>query len=88
MKEFLNYAHFKPHRIIFIDDNREYLESVEEFAKEASIPYLGIHYTAALEKRKNMNAFNQKRAELQFEVLLKDKLWLSDSEADARMRNL
>lgn len=86
LKAFLHYAGLSPKKIVFIDDKREYLESVEAFSKEAGIPFVGFEYTAVAERPKS--PLNEKRAQLQFEVLEKEHKWLKDKEADENLKNL
>lgn len=81
LKAFLQYAGILPKKIIFVDDKRKHLESVEEIAKSHSIPFIGIEYTAASDIP--ASPLNEKRADLQYKVLEKEKKWISDSEADA-----
>ena len=82
LKAFLDYRQYKPSKIIFIDDRMDYIESVQEIAADASIPYVGIQFTAA---ENQMPRLNEKRAAFQLEVLFKEKKWLSDEDADERM---
>ena len=86
LEAFLQYARIVPKKIIFVDDKRKHLESVEEIAKSHNIPFIGIEYTAV----SNIPAspLREKRANLQYEVLEKEKKWISDSEADALLTNL
>jgi hypothetical protein len=84
LKAFLQYAALSPNKIIFIDDKKKNLESVEAFSKAAGIPFMGFHYTAVAERPKT--SLNEKRAQLQFEVLEEEHIWLSDEEADKRMQ--
>ena len=86
LEAFLQYARIVPKKIIFVDDKRKHLESVEEIAKSHNIPFIGIEYTAV----SNIPAspLSEKRANLQYEVLEKEKKWISDSEADALLTNL
>lgn len=76
---FLKYAKIKPKKIIFIDDKSKNLVSVEEFAKQHNIEFLGIEYTKTSEDKEMLN---QNIAELQFQVLEKEKKWISDDEAE------
>jgi hypothetical protein len=48
-------------------------------AKQNNIEFIGIEYTKALEEKE---ALNKNTAQLQFEVLEKQKKWISDTEAD------
>jgi FMN phosphatase YigB (HAD superfamily) len=81
---FLAYAKIKPKKIIFIDDKTKNLVSVEEFAKQNNIGFIGIEYTKALEDKEELN---QNVAELQFEILEKEKKWISDNEAAELLRH-
>jgi uncharacterized protein DUF2608 len=80
LKAFLQYAGFSPKKIIFIDDRRDYLESVEAFSKEEGIPFIGFEYTAIADRPKS--PLNIKRTRLQFEILEKEHKWFSDEEMD------
>ena len=82
LKAFLDYRQYKPNQIIFVDDRMDYVESVRDTATEASIPYFGIQFTAAEVQKSDLC---KERAALQFEVLFKERKWLSDEEADTRM---
>lgn len=83
LKAFLQYTNLSPKKIIFIDDKRKHLESVEAFAKATGIPFIGFEYTAVTNRP--ASSLNEKRAKLQFEVLEKEHNWLSDEEADIRI---
>lgn len=76
---FLTSIKITPKRIVFIDDKSKNLVSVAEFAKQNNIEFIGIEYTKALEEKE---ALNKNIAQLQFEVLEKEKKWISDTEAD------
>jgi hypothetical protein len=64
---------------VFIDDKSKNLKSVAEFAKQNNIEFIGIEYIKALDEKE---ALNKNIAQLQFEVLEKEKKWISDTEAD------
>ncbi len=85
-KAFLEYARIMPKKIIFIDDKKKHIESVEEIAKSHNIPFIGIEYTAA--KNLSISPLNEKHADLQYEILEKDKKWISDSEAAELLKNM
>ncbi|MBX9697334.1 MAG: DUF2608 domain-containing protein [Alphaproteobacteria bacterium] len=80
LNAFLRYAGLSPKKIIFIDDKRKHLQSVEAFSKDAGILFEGFEYTAVAERPKTL--LNEKRARYQFEVLEKEHKWLNDQEAD------
>jgi FMN phosphatase YigB (HAD superfamily) len=85
LQAFLAYAGLAPQKIIFIDDKRKNLESVEKTAESLSIPFVGIEYTAVKDAKEE--PLDKARAEFQFEVLEKEQKWLSDQEAEVRMKN-
>jgi len=70
LEAFLQYANFKPKKIIFIDDKSEYLDSVNEFSQKHHFEFMGIEYTKAYDEPQ---ALNLDIARLQFEVLEKQK---------------
>lgn len=76
---FLKHAKFNPKKIIFIDDQIENLESVFKFSSENNILFIGIEYTAA--SKINIQTLNEKCADLQFQILEKDKKCISDNQA-------
>lgn len=82
LKAFLYYAGLSPKKIIFIEDKKKNIKSVEAFAREVKIPFIGFQYTAVADRPQS--PLNEKRAQLQFEVLEKEHKWLSDEEADKR----
>jgi hypothetical protein len=84
LKAFLNHYKLKFKKIIFIDDRKKNLESVEKTISKLNIPFVGIEYTAAV---MHTEPLNEKRAKLQFKTLSKEKKWISDSEADALLTN-
>ncbi len=49
LKNFLRTTGYKPKRVIFIDDQMDYIESVARAAEDLGIDYTGVHYTAAAE---------------------------------------
>lgn len=82
LKAFLHYADLSPKKIIFVDDKKKNLKSIEAFARESKIPFIGFQYTAVMDRTKSL--LNEKRAQLQFEILEKEHKWLSDEEAKSK----
>lgn len=82
---FLKYSGFNPKKIIFIDDSKKNLKDVKIFSEKAEIDFLGIEYTA-YKKIPQYNHFSQKRADFQLENLITNKVWLSDEEADLKLK--
>jgi len=86
LKAFLPYAGLIPKKIIFIDDKRKYLESVEGFCKEHNIAFKGYEYTAVADRPRS--PLNKARVKLQLQVLEDEHKWLSDEEADQRIEKM
>jgi hypothetical protein len=84
LKYFLQYVNFTPKKIIFIDDWRENLVSVEKFCKERGIEFIGFEYSGAYRRDESLN---EARARLQFKILENEQKWLSDEQTDKRMKN-
>jgi hypothetical protein len=83
LNAFLKYVEIKPKKIIFVDDKSKNLLSVEKFAKQHNIEFVGIKYTKALEDK---DVVNTDIASLQFEILEKQKKWISDFQADVLLK--
>jgi hypothetical protein len=80
LEAFLAYANLRPKKIIFIDDKRKYLESVEEYTTIEGIEFLGIEYTMV--KDSKIDPLDEERAKLQFVILEEEHQWLSDEKID------
>jgi hypothetical protein len=75
---FLNKAHSKPRKIIFIDDSIKAIESVESTLEALGIEHLSFHYTAA----KHLSLpLNKSWAKFQIKHLIKTNQWLSGHNA-------
>lgn len=85
LKAFLEYAALTQKTIIFVDDKRKHLKSVEAFCQKVGIKFTGFEYTAVADRPKS--PLNEKRAQYQFEVLEKEHKWLSDEQADKEIQN-
>jgi hypothetical protein len=83
LQSFLNKVEFQPAQIVFVDDKRSNLESVEAFCKKTNIPFIGFHYIGST--RCSSVPLNEMRAEFQLTILREEGLWLSDKEADERL---
>lgn len=80
LKAFLEYSNFKPKKIIFIDDKKKHLESVQALADSQNIPFTGIVYTAV--KDFYNLPLDEEKADLQYEILLREKKWTSENSLD------
>lgn len=85
LKTFLAYAGLSPRKIIFIDDKKKHIESVEKIVESLEIPFVDIEYTAV--KDAKVEPLNKARAAFQFEFLEKEHKWFSDQEATRRTNN-
>jgi hypothetical protein len=79
LKAFLNYVKLNPKKIIFIDDKRKNVNSIEQFAKKNKIEFLGFEYTKVANT--TLDPLNITMAKLQFDTLEKKHKWLSDKDA-------
>jgi hypothetical protein len=86
LQAYLKHINIKPKKIIFIDDHRKNVESVQAFCKNENIEFVGFEYQAV--KEKDVGKFNYKRAQLQFEILEKTHVWLCDDMAESILNNL
>lgn len=83
LKTFLDKVNWHPNKIIFVDDRAKNLDSVQAYCNSAGIQFCGFHYTAVVDRK--VLPLNEQRAKFQFEVLEKEKRWLSDQQADEYM---
>ncbi len=80
---FLDQVHFKPQKIIFFEDDYEYLVQVQEECKKRNIQFVGYHYHGAKKK-----PFNESLAWIQAKHLVENKTWLSDKQITASQSSL
>jgi len=71
-----------PAKVIFVDDRIEQVQSVQEACKELKIPCVGFHYTAS---RLQVSELDEKIADHQLHILMKEQRWISESEARAAL---
>ncbi len=70
-------------RIIFIDDQKKYLEEVEKFCEGHGLDFVGIHYTESL--LAPIPEFDFAKEKLRFNILKEEKVWLSAPELQERL---
>lgn len=75
---FLKKIKWKPKRVIFVDDLKEYVERIADVMKKENIDFLGLHYTKHENHRKDVN---EKVSDIQFKYLMEKDIWLSDEQA-------
>ena len=85
LAKFLDYAKFKPNRVIFIDDLTEQLENVQQMCQSHGLEFTGIQY---LEARNIFSKipFSKERMEYQLQILRQQNIWISDLQAEEILR--
>lgn len=74
-----NIAHSQPKHIIFVDDNPEYLNSMNSMCNRLKIKFTGFHYKAAVFDQDE--ELSSEVARLQLKTLDEKEIWIPDSEA-------
>lgn len=74
---FLEKIEFFPNKVLFIDDELEYVQSVVDSLTMAGIACIGIHYTAAMKEPSHLNL---DIARFQVDFFLENDIWLTDQE--------
>lgn len=77
---FLERMRFIPPQIHFIDDSLHNLIGMRDYCMKRGIDYYGYHYVGV--ERRELMPLNDVRAKLQYDVVIREKMWLSDEEAD------
>lgn len=77
---FLDHFHLTPAQIISFDDQETDLDSIASLCIERNITFAGYQ---VLGGKKLCREWNNDRALLQLDYLMRDSLWLNDKEADA-----
>ncbi|MDR1391474.1 MAG: DUF2608 domain-containing protein [Holosporales bacterium] len=85
LKLFMQYSKFIPNKVICVDDRIENLINIREFLNPASIKLAGIEYTAAKEILDKL-PLSEERLMFQLNYLKLHNVWLSDEEAEKRMK--
>ena len=75
--EFLHRLNLKPEKIIFVDDEFEFVRSVVSCLDKEGIPCLGFHYTAANDTPCELYP---EQARFQVDHFINHEIWLSDNE--------
>ena len=79
---FLKAVDWKPSEVIFVDDMREFIASMEAACEEAAIPHTSFHYTVAIDRSTRVD---RKLAEFQYSYLRRYGVWLRDDLARKKM---
>ena len=78
LKAFLQRVSLRPTTVYFIDDQLDYIASVEKELELEGIPHISLHTLEALTQ---VPQFDLKVAEFQWDYFVKHETWLSDSQA-------
>lgn len=70
----------KFNKVVFIDDKIENLKSIESISQILGIEFVGIEYTRS--KTAACNQLDMQKIEKQFDILIKEKKWLSCTEIE------
>ena len=81
---FLNKVHFKPKKLLHVDNNLEKLKLLEIFCKKAGIDFLGIKYTKVYTTA--LLELNEEIANKKLEVLKTHNIWISDEIASCMLK--
>lgn len=73
---YLDWLDWTPEQVVLVDDGKHHIESVKKELDKRGIPFLGFLYIP-----KELDPIDEKVAELQYENIINQKLWLSDKEA-------
>jgi len=78
LTRFLKQLEFTPKKVVFVDDELGFVQSVIAALDKLGIPCMGIHYTAAHEAPCDLNL---DRASFQVDYFAKHEVWLGDGES-------
>lgn len=84
LKAFLEKTNIRPSRVIFVEDKKSNLVSVENELKNMGVSYLGFHYVGAMKFNEEVS---EELAQCQLKHLVMNKKWLSDREAKEVLNN-
>jgi len=76
---FIRHSQYYPKSLVFFDDKRYQLESVQKAAKALGLPFQGFHYLGA---NRLPRTSNTQITTLQKEYFYEKELWLSDIETE------
>jgi hypothetical protein len=80
-----NVVKWKPKKIIFVDDNADYLKSVSYMCEENSIEFIGFQYLAEVFNQDK--EINPEIAKIQIKILDEKQIWLQDNEVANYLKN-
>ncbi len=78
LQKFLHAIEWTPKRVVLIDDQLEYVQSVGKALESLKIPYTGFHYTAA---QKLPCTLNRGVAQFQIRSFIEQGKWIDDVQA-------
>lgn len=78
LEQWLELIHFLPKQIIFIDDQRLYLDQIRQFCQKKQISFQGYHFKGI---EKLDLPFDDRLLDFQFFLLKEEGIWVKDQEA-------
>ncbi len=79
LEAFFMEADFFPKKIVFIDNQMHKISSLKRLCAKYDIDFVGIHYTKVFNL--NTEGYDKKIADMQFKLLDKNEIWVSDEQA-------
>jgi hypothetical protein len=73
---YLDWLGWIPDKVIFVDDEKRHIESVQREVERRGILFFGFLYIP-----KDLDPIDERVAELQYKTIIQKKQWLSDKEA-------
>lgn len=77
---YLDWLDWTPEWVIFIEDDKKHLDSVQNELEKRGIPFLGFQYIT-----KDLDPIDERIAQLQYQTIIDRKQWISDKEARKRL---
>lgn len=85
LKNLIEKTGYRPAKIVFIDDKKDQVESVEKAAAELGIPYVGFWYTRADREHTD---FDEEITMVQWTALESSGMIMSDQQAAQRIKEM
>jgi hypothetical protein len=87
LKALIEHCKKRPSKIVLIDDSKRDVDDVARVVANLGIQCICVHWTATLRRAPGEPQLSKEVAETQLDVLIGEKIWLSDFEALGRLRS-